>query len=270
MLPTTFVTTTTGRRVRLARLGTGPPLVLLHGYPDNLQIWCKAAPQLAEHFEVLAVDWPGLGYSDPWPGGATPMHLADRLRQLLDAWLIERASVVGLDMGGQPALAFAARHPQRIQRLVVVNSLVFGEEETSWEIRILRKFGWNRFILRWLPGVVFRRAERTFLPRGVRLPSELRADLWESFRRRAVRRFLIKMCAGYQGTLPRLPALYRQITCPTLVLWGEQDRHFPPVQAARLHAAVAGSCLHLLPGGTHWMAWHRADEVAGRIRSFLL
>ena len=107
MLPTTFVTTTTGRRVRLARLGTGPPLVLLHGYPDNLQIWCKAAPQLAEHFEVLAVDWPGLGYSDAWPGGATPMHLADRLRQLLDAWRIECASVVGLDMGGQPALAFA-------------------------------------------------------------------------------------------------------------------------------------------------------------------
>src|SRR5262249_1203606 len=168
MLPTTFVTTTTGRRVRLARLGTGPPLVLLHGYPDNLQIWCKAAPQLAESFEALAVDCPGLGYSDPWPGGATPMPLADRLRQLLDAWLIERASVVGLDMGGQPALAFAARHPQRIQRLVVMNSLVFGEEETSWEIRILRKFGWNRLILRWLPGVVFRRAERTFLPRGVR------------------------------------------------------------------------------------------------------
>jgi pimeloyl-ACP methyl ester carboxylesterase len=269
MLPTTFVPVAGGRRVRLARLGSGPPLVLLHGYPDNLQIWSAAAPRLAEHFEVLALDWPGLGYSDPWPGGATPMHLADRLRQLLDAWQIERASVVGLDMGGQPALAFAARQPQRIGRLVIMNSLVFGEADTSWEIRILRQFGWNRFILRWLPGPVFRRAEKTFLPRGVRLPPALRADLWESFRRGEVRRFLTKMCAGYQGTLPRLPALYREITCPTLVLWGEDDKHFPPVQAERLHAAVAGSCLQLLPGGTHWMAWHRADEVAAQIGTFL-
>jgi pimeloyl-ACP methyl ester carboxylesterase len=270
MLPTTFLTMSAGARVRLARLGSGPSMVLLHGYPDNLQIWCEAAPRLAERFTVLAVDWPGLGYSEAWPGGATPMILADRLRQLLDAWQIERASLVGLDMGGQPALAFAARHPQRIDRLVVMNSLVFGEEKTSWEIRILRKFGCNRFILRWLPGPVFHRAERTFLPAGVRLPAELRADMWESFRRPEVRRFLTKMCAGYQGTLPRLPELYRQIRCPTLVLWGECDKHFPLIQAQRLHAAVAGSVLTILPGGTHWMAWHRAAEVAGQIGTFLL
>src|SRR5262249_42124912 len=160
-----------------------------------------------------------------------PMHLADRLAELLAGWRIDRADVAGLDMGGQPALVFAARYPQRLGRLVVMNSLVFGDETTSWEIRLLRRFGWNRFIIRRLPWLVFRGARRTFLPGGVDLPADLSTDLWQSFCQPAVRAFIAKMCAGYQGTLPKLPDLYRQIRCPTLVLWGERDQHFPPVHA---------------------------------------
>jgi pimeloyl-ACP methyl ester carboxylesterase len=244
-------------------------LLLLHGYPDNLQVWCELVPRLAEWFEEIAFDWPGMGYSDAWPGGATPAHLADRLLVLLDDWGIERAGLVGLDMGGQPALVCAARYPRRISRLIVMNSLVYGDERTSWEIRILRRFGWNRWILRHLPRLVFRRAERTFLPRGVRLPDDLREDLWQSFRRPEVRAFISKMCAGYQGTLDRLPRLYSSIACPTLVLWGGQDKHFPAVHAQRLHEAISGSQLHIIPEAEHWMAWYRAEEVAGRMAEFL-
>src|SRR5438552_16138646 len=130
-------------------------------------------------------------------------------------------------LGGQPALSFAARHAARITRLVVMNSLVLWDEETSWEIRVLRRFRWNQLILRRLPRVVFRRAEATFLPPGTRLPPALRADFWESFRHYTVRDHIARMCGGYQGSLPRLPALYPRIRCPTLVLWGERDKHFP-------------------------------------------
>src|SRR5262249_54913820 len=126
MLPTTTETVADGRRLRVARLGDGPPLVLLHGYPENLQIWCELAPRLACLFRVIAFGWPGLGYSDAWPGGATPSHQADRLLRLLNAWGLGRVTLVGMDMGGQPALAFAALHPERLDRLVVMNSLVLG------------------------------------------------------------------------------------------------------------------------------------------------
>ncbi|HKI32740.1 MAG TPA: alpha/beta hydrolase [Gemmataceae bacterium] len=181
---------------------------------------------------------------------------------------MERAAVVGLDMGGQPALAFAARHPERTLGLAVMNSLLFGDEGTSWEIRLLRQFGWNRLVLRRLPWLVFKRAERTFLPRGVALPRDLRADLWDSFRRPEVRAFISRMCAGYQGTLPRLPELYAQVRCPTLVLWAGGDRHFPPVHAERRHAAVPGSRLEVIAGAEHWMPWYLASEVAQRLRTF--
>jgi pimeloyl-ACP methyl ester carboxylesterase len=72
------------------------------------------------------------------------------------------------------------------------------------------------------------------------------------------------MCGGYQGSLPRLPELYPTIRCPTLVLWGERDRHFPPVHARDLHQAIPGSRLALVPAGEHWMAWHAAAAVASR------
>jgi pimeloyl-ACP methyl ester carboxylesterase len=269
MLQTTFEVHNQGRRLRVARLGNGPPLVLLHGYPDNLQIWCELAPRLADCFEIIAFDWPGMGYSDVWRGGATPVHMADRLLNLLDAWQIDEASLVGMDMGGQPALAFAARHPGRTRHVVVMNSLVLWNAKTSWEIWVLRQFGWNRFILGHLPSVVFLRAERTFLPPGVKLPRALRADLWESFKRPEVRKFIIRMCAGYQGILPRLPELYSRIVCPTLLLWGETDAHFPPVHAEQLHELIAGSELQIMPGAEHWMAWYTADKVAEHIRAFI-
>jgi pimeloyl-ACP methyl ester carboxylesterase len=256
-------------RIRLARLGTGPPLVLLHGYPDNLQIFCALAPRLADRFTVIAFDWPGMGASDVWPGGTTPDHMADRVVELLDRWGIERTCVAGMDMGGQPALSFAARHPARVDRLVVMNSLVLGAEDTSWEIRLLRRYRWNERLLQWWPRLVFWRAVRTSLPAGVRLPRELRHDLWQGFRRPEVRRFISRMCGGYQGALTSLPGLYPQIACPTLVLWGERDRHFPPAQARGLHRSIPEAELAVLAGAEHWMAWHRAEEVAARMTAFL-
>jgi len=271
MLPTEIETLPNGHRLRIARVGDvqSPPLILLHGYPDNLQIWCELAPRLADIRRVIAFDWPGMGQSEAWSGGATPMIMANRLLTLLDVWNIDRVDLAGIDMGGQPALVFAAKYPDRIGKLVVMNSLVFGDEKTSWEIRLLRKFGFNRFVLRNLPWAVFRRARKTFLPRGVQLPSQLYDDLWMSFRVPAVRAYIAKMCAGYQGTLPQLPEMYRQIQCPTLALWAERDKHFPPVHAERLHETVAGSRLEIVPGAEHWMPWHLADEIATRMRAFL-
>ncbi len=257
-----------GKHLRIFRSGNGPPIVLLHGYPENLQIWSQVAPLLADHFEVIAFDWPGMGYSDEWPGGTTPQLLARRLLLILDELRVSRPTVLGLDMGGQPALAFAAMYSDRIQRLIVMNSLVFGDEQTSWEIRWLRKFGFNRFVLRTLPGLIFRRAERTFLSRGERLDARLRSDFWTAFQKSAVRRFISKMCAGYQGTLSQLPEMYRTIRCPTLVLWAEHDKHFPLIQARRLHEAIRGSRLSIIREATHWMPLTHAMVLTDTVRRF--
>jgi len=267
MLPTTFESHF-GKRLRVARVGAGPALVLLHGYPDTLQVWSRLALQLAESFEVTAFDWPGMGFSDAWKGGATPFHMADRLDALLSAWNIETTVLVGADMGGQPALAYAASKPERVRSFVVMNSLVQWDEATSWEIAFLRKYGWNRFALRHLPGIVFRRALQTFMPTHEKLDEALRADMWESFRRKDVREVIIKMCAGFQGSLPELARRYPSIQTPALILWGERDKHFPTEHARRLHGVLPNARLEIIPGAGHWMQLSMPDVVAQRILEF--
>src|SRR4051812_7199425 len=172
-----------GRQLRVARQGSGPALFLLHGYPENLQIWSRLVPLLEKRFEVFAFDWPGMGESDEWPGGTTPQHQAAKIMRLVEHWQLSRVSLVGMDMGGHPALVFAAQFPNFIESVFVLNSLLYGHLATSWEIRLLRRFGWNRAILRHLPRLVFARAESTFLPRDHPLLTEVRADFWHCFQR---------------------------------------------------------------------------------------
>ena len=271
MLETSFARLSNGRRLRYSRLdgGSGVPLVLLHGYPENLLIYSRLAPLLAPEREVLAFDWPGLGASDPWGTGASPVQMAERLLPVLDHFALDRVSLFGLDMGGQPALVAASTCRDRIDSVVVSNSLVLWDEPTSWEIQLLRKRGWNRLLIENLPRLVFRRAKQSFVERGPRLSREIEEDFWEHFRRREVRRFLSRMCAGYQGLLPRLPAYYEKIRCPVLVLWGERERHFPLAHAHRLQELVPSSELVVVSSGEHWMAWTRAAEVARCVRRFL-
>ena len=258
-----------GHALRVARVGSGPAVILLHGYPDNLQVWSELAPRLAERCEVIAFDWPGMGYSEAWSGGATPFDFARRLRTLMDDWKIETAAIIGHDMGGQPALAFAAEYPERVSGLVVMNSLVIWDEKTSWEIALLRKFGWNRVLLERMPRTVFVRAVRTFLPRGYKLSAELRGDLWASFERPEVRKFVVRMCAGYQGTLPRLKQLYPTIRTPSLFLWAERDKHFPVAHGRKLAEMVPGAKFEEIARAGHWMALNLAEEVSARILPFL-
>lgn len=265
-----FKVLSNGKRLRFSRSGAGRDVVFLHGYPDNHRIFDKVTDTLQTDFRCWAIDWPGMGDSEEWPGGATPAHMAGRLAQILAELGIERPVLVAHDMGGQAILEFAAADPQSVAKLIVMNTLAFGDGPTSWEIRWLRDYGWNRRILKYLPHAVFWRGLLTFLPKGSSLSAAVRKDLWLSFKRASVRRFISKMCAGYQGVLPKLPARYAQIDTPTLILWGEHDAHFPVAQGERLHASIVGSRFRVLPSGTHWMVWARAEEVAAEIREFLL
>jgi pimeloyl-ACP methyl ester carboxylesterase len=252
-----------GKRLRVARLGDGTPILLLHGYPDTLQIWSNLAPLLAARFQVIAFDWPGMGESEAWSGGATPYDLARRVVTLLDHWNFGRAIVAAHDMGGQAALALAALAPERVERLVVINSLVIPDAPTSWEIRLLRRFRINQWLLRHMPHMVFNHAVATSM--NVPLPLEMAEELWSQFRKRETREFVVRMCAGYEGTLHRLAASYPSITVPTRILWAANDRHFPPHHGRALHERLPNSDLHIIDGAEHWMVLTHAAEVADLI-----
>ena len=267
LLPTRMLSVM-GRQVRTAVIGSGPPVVLLHGYPDTLHIAGRLASALAADHQVFLFDWPGTGKSEAWPGNLTPNALADRLRHILDAFGLERVTLVAADMGGPPALCAAARFPERVERVVVMNSLLYADAPTSPEIAIMRRAGLSTLAFMTSPRVVYRQCKNTFLPGGWTLPAPLDDDLWQAFSDTTVRRTLARMCRHYERVLHKLPPHYARITCPVLALWASDEHHFDKAHAERLVAHHDNRQLRIVQGATHWMQWTHAERVARMIREF--
>lgn len=126
--PTTGSATGTSRYLELAGLrfhyldwgGEGPPLVMLHGFTGHAHTWDYTARALADQYRVLALDQRGHGDTDWAPlYGSRPM--VGDLLAFLDALGLDRVTLMGLSMGGNVAYLFAAAHPERIERLIIVD-----------------------------------------------------------------------------------------------------------------------------------------------------
>jgi pimeloyl-ACP methyl ester carboxylesterase len=111
---------TGGLRLHAVIGGEGPPLLLVHGWPENWYAWRRVMPALARDFEVIAVDQRGIGRSDKPARGYDTGTLADDLVALMDALGHERFAVVGHDTGHFISYALAADHPNRVERVALL------------------------------------------------------------------------------------------------------------------------------------------------------
>jgi pimeloyl-ACP methyl ester carboxylesterase len=124
---------------------------MLHGLSGNLAVWhLKMVPILQDRFQVLTYDLRGHGYSDVPPTGYTTGDMASDLELLLDALGIQTCSIVGHSYGADAALAFALKHPERVDRLIAVEpglaALIQLRKREDWEgwaywARMLAQFG---------------------------------------------------------------------------------------------------------------------------------
>ena len=267
MLATKF-TKIEGHKLRYFTLGqrSNTPLLLLHGYPDNLQVWHKIAPMLAEKYFVLGIDWPGMGYSDDSRGGATPLAKAKKIRTIIAHFELEKVNILAQDMGGQAALVFAAEFPECVHQVWVMNSLLMWNEKTSWEIELLRKFKFNQFIIAQFPRQVFWRAVNTFVSDPKSISKELRQDLWTSFQTKPVRKYIVRMCAGYEAQLNKLPDYYQKITCPVHLIWAEDGKHFSVGHAHRFQEICQQTKVSIVEGAAHWMVLEQPEQIARLVR----
>ncbi len=111
--------------------GSGPPLVLLHGFPQHSLMWHTIGPLLAEHFTVIAPDQRGVGNSSIMPGGYDGTTMAADLKGLLDELDVKRAFVVGYDLGSRVAASFARDCPDRVEKVACIEFVLpgFGYEQ---------------------------------------------------------------------------------------------------------------------------------------------
>ena len=111
--------------------GHGPALVLLHGYAETSRMWRPIIPKLAEKFTVIAPDLPGIGDSSVPADGLDMKTAAARVHALVRSLGVEKARVVGHDIGLMVAYAYAAQFPAEVEKLVLMDAFLPGVE--GWE-----------------------------------------------------------------------------------------------------------------------------------------
>src|SRR6188768_4107635 len=118
--------TASGVRLRVAEAGSGAPVILIHGLFVDHTSWDLVMPELAETFRVIAPDLPGFGASEKPPPSRFPYGIeafAEAIADLYAGLELGPAAVVGHALGGAVALTLAARHPELVSKLVLIDTL---------------------------------------------------------------------------------------------------------------------------------------------------
>ncbi len=264
--PSTFVEVL-GVRLHVRDTGPrdGPAIVMLHGFGSSLQTWDAWAADLERDHRVIRYDEPGFGLTGRDPGGYSDERGVAVLAGLLDRLGVARASVIGNSMGGRIAWRFAAAHPERVDRLVLVSPDGFREPG--------RGYGTTESVplmMRTLPYVLPGFMLRPMLEAAYARPGVLTEGLYERYRDMmlapGVRRAIVDRI-GDQVLADPVPLL-RGIEAPTLLLWGEGDRMIPFGNSKDYLAALPHGELQALPGVGH-VPQEEAPETVNFVRAFL-
>ena len=111
-----------GARLHVAEIGSGPPVLLVHGWPQHWWAWRSLMPLLAGDFRVMALDLRGFGWSEATPRGYRKDELADDVAGVLDALEVDRVNLVGHDWGGVVGFLVCLNHADRVERFVPMNT----------------------------------------------------------------------------------------------------------------------------------------------------
>jgi pimeloyl-ACP methyl ester carboxylesterase len=253
-----------GERIHLVERGDGPPLLLVHGFPSNATAWSMVMDRLEPHFSMTAVDMVGFGQSTRRPRGPlTGAAYADRLVALMDALQLERPNLAGLSWGGSVVQRLAARHPQRVDRLVLLASVSAGRVLSlntanllglAMAIRFpaLGRLAVRRFVTRAAGGG----PAIDHLVRGYIEPLQMPGTL------AALRRFV-------RDTAATPPIDLAEIRAPTLVIVPQADRVVSPGVGAEIAATIPNARIELLAGVGLAVQFEAPEQVAELLVDFL-
>lgn len=251
-----------GRDAYVIDAGSGPAVVLLHGYGDSSDGWRRAVPALLRHHRVIAIDLPGFGRSlHPRPHADLAGYYSDFFADLAKQLRIERTAVVGHSLGGALALTIALKRPHNVDRLVLIAPAGLGDAAPWWWHAIAgTHVNWQAMLTlpNPLAGRVIRNGMRSFLRQrlvyDVRNLEHLIEEFVDKHGGRKQLATLIEtgrsLIAGYDGTL--LARARDELEMPTTVVWGEQDRLADPAHASAFAAAVPHADIHLLERCGHY------------------
>lgn len=252
--------------LRAVRAGSGPAVVLLHGFGESLMSWRGVFDRVAARADAVALDLPGFGLSDKPATGYGNARMAAAVVAAMDALGVRHAVIVGHSMGGAVALTLALEHPDRVAGLVLISPAVSA---SGWGVG---PPGDSGLAHEWMRAAIagYEKARTRFTP-----PHDA-AWLAEDAASAA---YLPGADPTYNDALEAVlrefdfdyltPARAARLRAPMLVIWGECDQVIPRAVGATLAQAVPAARLEIVPRSLHRAHVERPDTVASLILGFL-
>lgn len=244
-----------------------PVLVLLHGFGSSLQTWDVWAAKLELNYRVIRLDLPGFGLTGPSPlhdyseanDLATLTHFVDKLG-------VSSFSVIGHSMGGKMAWGLAAAKPDRVKALVLMAPDGFAQAKDigTKPYAMPSIMGVIKFSL---PKILVRKSIEPAFYDASALSDRLVDRYYDMLRAPGVRAAILERGNQtiYTDPVPRL----KQITAPTLLVWGEQDQMIPSSNAQSYAEVLANSKTVLLPKLGHLAQEEQPEIALGHVVEFL-
>lgn len=260
-----------GVRLRVAEDGTGPPVLYLHGLHLDHSTWHALADELGSGFHHVTPDLPGFGESEKPPPARFAYDVeafTDAVVDLYGGLALGRATVLGHGLGGAVAIALAARHPELVSKLILLDA-AWHELEPSLATRVAGVPLFGSLVVKQLLGRVAFRAyfRRSLLAPGARLADQRIDRYYDLFNTPAARGSALATLRA-TADARAVAALTPRIETPTLVVWGRHDRICPAAFGQRLAREIRGARFELLDAG-HCPQEERPKETAAVIRRFL-
>jgi pimeloyl-ACP methyl ester carboxylesterase len=266
---------TNGTTIHLRYAGSGPAVVLLHGYGETGDMWVPLAVELARNHTVLVPDLRGLGLSAKPAGGFDKKTQAGDVTGVMDALQVARADVVAHDIGNMVAFALAAQHPERVNRLVVIDAPVPGVG--PWEEILKNPLLWHfRFGGPDMERLVAGR-ERIYLDRFWNEFSAHPDRFSEASREHYAHLYALPgaMHSGFaqfaafdQDAIDNRAFLAKgKLAMPVLAIGGEKS--FGPQMAAVMRAGASDVTEAIVPDSGHWIMEENPQATVKLVRQFL-
>jgi len=250
-----------GQKIHYIEAGSGPHVILLHGLGGDWHNWGPTIPALAAGYHVLALDQIGFGTSDKPLIDYRVATLVDFLEAFCKKTGIGKATVVGNSLGGWTAMAFALAHPERVEKLVLVDSAGYTFSPPPTRERLLA-----------LNPATVEGAKAVLRLIFARQPWATEAAAEELLARHmsnndgyTVDRFIDSMVRGEDF----LDGMLGGIKVPTLVVWGREDRLTPLASGERFAHDIGGAQMKVLDGCGHIPQLHCAGEFNAALLDFL-
>jgi 3-oxoadipate enol-lactonase len=244
--------------------GKGTPILFIHGYPLSKAMWDPQVKGLSSNFRVITLDLRGHGESEAPLWLYTVEMFADDIRALLDHLSIDQVVLVGFSMGGYITFAFYRKNRNRVKALILADTRpqadsLEGKQGRFKTAQTAHKQGAGAIADAMLPKLLTSQSVQS------------RPDVVQH-----VRKIMTDTpVAGIAGDLmamaerPDSVPLLSEITCPTLILVGEQDGLTPPADAKLMAEKIKKSQLEMIPAAAHLSNLEQPDHFNKVVRKFL-